>query len=55
MAVLCQQPAHHDEVLQWFHDIEILAVESRVILKLDGIASFIIKGIEASDERKTNS
>ena len=21
MAVLCQQPAHHDEVLQWFHNI----------------------------------
>ena len=86
MAVLCKQPAHHDEVLQWFHNIEVLAVErhsrgkmkvrsysiyvletkpyffdtsfnreSRVILKLDGIVSFITKGIEASDERKTKS
>ena len=26
MAVLYQQPAHHDEVLQWFHNIEELAV-----------------------------
>ena len=86
MAVVCQQPAHHDEVLQWFHNIELLELlrgtlvgrwrsevlqymflkqshtslrnivpehliqKSHVILKLDGIASFI-KRIEASDER----
>ena len=25
MAVLCQQPAHHDEVVQCFHNIEVLA------------------------------
>ena len=28
---------------------------SRLILKINSIASFIIKGIEASDERKTKS
>ena len=27
MAVLYQQPAHYDEVIQWFHNTEVLAVE----------------------------
>ena len=91
MPILCQQPLQQGEVLQCFHNIGVLTVESHsrgkmkvrkvmkdmflkqrqdssrnivpeqliqwspVKFKLDGIASFVIKGIEARDERKIKS
>ena len=66
MLVLCQQAAQHDEVLQdmflkqsqtSLRNIvpEQLIQWSYVTLKLDGNASFVIKGIEARGERKTKS
>ena len=45
MAVLCQQPAHHYEVLQWFHNIEVLAVErhSRGKMKVRSSSIYVIE------------
>ena len=45
MAVLCQQPAHRDEVLQWFHNIEVLAVErhSRGKMKVRSSSIYVLE------------
>ena len=60
MPVLRQQAAEHDEVLQYMFLTSLrnivpeqLIQWSYVTLKLDGIASFVIKGIEARGKRKT--
>ena len=45
MGVLCQQPAHHDEVLQWFHNIEALAIErhSRGKMKVRSSSIYVLE------------
>ena len=62
MPVLCQQAAQHDEVLQYIFLTSLrnivpeqLIQWSYVTLKLDGVASFVIKGIEARGKRNTTS
>ena len=45
MAVLCQQPTHHDEVLQWFHNIELLTVarHSRGKMKVRSSSIYVLE------------
>ena len=45
MAVLCQQPAHHDEVIQWFHNIDVLAAErhSRGHMKVRSSSIYVLE------------